>query len=164
MEVEAVFAFQVLQGVYDGGANSDVNSFHFSGLPSSIIRFLVLGFNKAERTRVSPAVRSTTLAVGSLLVRTNRFDTLGEYIYNAPKSVREGIICPRHTPAAYIYTSVGVTSAFVFEQGLNFRRSSSQKQSVQCRLFRNVVLRPSAPSFSNDIATIFGRTICKSTK
>ena len=100
MEVEAVFAFQVLQGVYDGGANSDVNSFHFSGLPSSIIRFLVLGFNKAERTRVSPAVRSTTLAVGSLLVRTNRFDTLRS-IYNAPKSVREGIVSPRHTPAAY---------------------------------------------------------------
>ena len=56
-----------------------------------------------------------------------------------------------------IYTSVGVTSAYVFEQGLNFRRSSSQKQSVQCRLFRNVVLRPSAPSSSENIAAVTGR-------
>lgn len=58
--------------------------------------------------------------------------------------MHRGYTYPRHTPAAYIYTPVGVTSAIVSEQGLNFRRSSCQKQSVQCRLFRNVVLPPSS--------------------
>ena len=35
-----------------------------------------------------------------------------------PKVCFEGMNSPRHTPAAYIYTSVGVTSAFVFERDL----------------------------------------------
>ena len=47
-----------------------------------------------------------------------------------------------------IYTSVGVTSAIVFVQGLNFLGSNSQKQSVQCRFFRNVVLHPTTTSYS----------------
>ncbi len=51
-----------------------------------------------------------------LLNRTNRFDTLRRYIYNAPKSVREGILLALGTlRLRMIYTSVGVTSAFVFD-------------------------------------------------
>ena len=56
-----------------------------------------------------------TSAYHSLTYRMNRFDTLGS-IYNTPKSVREGIVSPRHTPAAYEYTTVGVTSVIVFDR------------------------------------------------
>ena len=63
---------------------------------------------------VSPAARPVTLAYHSLLNRTNRVDThAGQYIVH-PKSVHRGYKYPRHTPAAYIYTPVGVTSAIVF--------------------------------------------------
>ena len=59
-----------------------------------------------------------TLAYHSLLNRTNRVDThAGLYIVH-PKSVHRGYRYPRHTPAAYIYTPVGVTSAIVFELDL----------------------------------------------
>ena len=52
----------------------------------------------------------------------------------APKSVREGILLALGTlRLRMIYTSVGVTSAFVFDRVLNFRRSKGQKQSLQCR-------------------------------
>ena len=82
----------------------------------------------------------------------------------APKSVRKGTSTLGTLRLRMIYTSVGVTSAFVFVQGLNFRGSSGQKQSVQCRLFRNVVLRPSAPYTSVYIVATRGRCDCKYTK
>ena len=123
--------------------------------------WLVTFVEPHTKNGVSTAARPVTLAYHSLLNRTNRVDThAGLYIVH-PKSVHRGYKYPRHTPAAYIYTPVGVTSAIVFDRDLNFRRSSHQKQSVQCRLFRNAVLQPMAPSSSENFVAIIDRSRCK---
>ena len=50
-----------------------------------------------------------------------------------------------------IYTSVGVTSAIVFEQGFEFPTFKLSKTKRIVSLFHHVALRPAAPSFSKDI-------------
>ena len=58
-------------------------------------------------------------------------------------SVREGTIRPLHTPGVYT-TPVAFISAFVFVQDLSFRRSNSQKQSIN-DAFQYVVVPPIPP-------------------
>ena len=45
--------------------------------------------------------------------------------------------------------------------GFDCGSSNVQKQSVQCRLFRNVVLRLSAPSYSKDIVAEYADASAK---
>ena len=66
-------------------------------------------------------------------------------VYNAPRKVCvRTLLCtvsPRHTPGVYT-TPVAFTSAFVFVQDLSFRRSNSQKQSIN-DAFQYVAVQPS---------------------
>ena len=57
--------------------------------------------------------------------------------------MREGTIRPLHTPGVYT-TPVAFISAFVFVQDLSFRRSNSQKQSIN-DAFQYVAVPPIPP-------------------
>lgn len=50
-------------------------------------------------------------------------------VYVHPKSVREGIIRPLHTPGSIYYTR-SIISAFVLIRDLNFLGSNGSKQSI----------------------------------
>ena len=70
---------------------------------------------------------------------------------------------PRHTPAAYNIHIRRRHFCICLDMRFEFPRFKWSKQSVQCRLFRNVVLHQSAPHTSVCIAAILGRSFCKST-
>ena len=60
-----------------------------------------------------------------------------------PKSVREGIDCPRHTPGVYT-TPVAFTSAIVFDLDLIVVVQTPQKQSIN-DAFQYVVVSSQCP-------------------
>ena len=69
-----------------------------------------------------------------------------------PKSVREGIICPRHTPGVYT-TPVAFTSAFVFDWDL-IVVVQTVKNKASMTLFNMSLSHPFAQSAGMDDAKI----------
>ena len=95
-------------------------------------------------------------AFHSLCGKQNRVNTHVE-VYKTPvKCASEDMVSPRSTLRRVYTTPRGVTSALFSTAYSIVEVSNSQKQSVS-NAFQYVVLRPSAPSFSNDIAAALGR-------
>ena len=88
---------------------------------------------------VSPVAHSVTLAYHSLLSRMNRVDThVGQYIIHPKVCVRVQVPSA-HPGCIPIYTRRRHLCYCLWLR-IDCGSSSHQKQSVQCRLFRNVAV------------------------
>ena len=96
------------------------------------------------------------------LNRTNRFDTLWS-IYTMHPKVCVRAQDPRHTPAAYNIHIRRRHLCICLWLRFEFPTFKCPKTKRTVSLFHNVVLHPSAPSSTENIAAVFGRSICKDT-